>query len=522
MHETCKYVYFLKNVAKYTSLNQLAVSYCCKEHILCAPLIIKFFVAAASVIAIVVLISCAALCKMYVISTKRESITLGKRGGVGRSDKSLPVDAWENGSGGTGEIELRNGGYVPVVARTGGNVQDGGGTASAGFVPVDTGAEENRQDSGEDARATSSGDTREIEVISRGFVPVDARAGENRQVSDEMGSGRDMFSELVTGASGKQVREFIDSHIPKEYSHPEISEMTDSFKEKLGHRGYGTVYKGKLPGGKEVAVKVLNEKGQGVDSVAEARSITRTAHKNCIKLLGYCVDQKNALIYEFMKKGSLKKFIHAGDKSEAFSDFGWKDRFKVAVGVAKGLCYLHTDCNPRILHLDIKPDNILLEHDFEPKLSDFGLARICMDDISIWTNNAAGTHGYTAPEVYHGNLSTGADIYAYGMLLIEMVGGRKNSIQVARDITDIYAVTLYERYVSGKFLELYGPPSIYDDKLGRKMAIVGLHCLQKDRSRRPEMNKVLEMLKGSLQALEKMEKPVHPLWETKRSSCNVL
>lgn len=142
---------------------------------------------------------------------------------------------------------------------------------------------------------------------------------------------------------------------------------------------HGTVYKGKLPDGPLVAVKILNEStGDGEEFINEVASIGRTSHVNVVTLVGFCYQKnKRALIYEYMPNGSLDKFIHNQGSSKGNCHLEWKTLPEIAVGVARGLEYLHRGCNTRILHFDIKPQNILLDKDFCPKISDFGLAKLC-------------------------------------------------------------------------------------------------------------------------------------------------
>lgn len=154
--------------------------------------------------------------------------------------------------------------------------------------------------------------------------------------------------------------------------------MTKSFAEKLGQGGFGTVYKGNLPSGRLVALKLLKpSKDDGQEFMNEVASIMRTSHVNVVTLLGYCLHgSKRALIYEYMPNGSLERFA-SGLNSEGENSLSLENLFDITVGIARGLEYLHLGCNIRIVHFDIKPHNILLDQDFCPKISDFGLAKLC-------------------------------------------------------------------------------------------------------------------------------------------------
>ncbi|XP_049405398.1 rust resistance kinase Lr10-like [Solanum stenotomum] len=185
----------------------------------------------------------------------------------------------------------------------------------------------------------------------------------------------------------ERVEEFLKnygSYAPNRYNYTDIKRITGRFRNKLGHGGFGNVYRGSLRNGSEVAVKVLNElKGSGEDFINEVASISRTSHVNIVCLVGFCFDgHKRALVYESMPNGSLEKFIYE-ERSDSVRQLGWPILYKITLGIARGLEYLHRGCNTRILHFDIKPHNILLDEDFCPKISDFGLAKMCMKKESI-------------------------------------------------------------------------------------------------------------------------------------------
>ncbi|XP_052480292.1 PR5-like receptor kinase [Gossypium raimondii] len=203
-----------------------------------------------------------------------------------------------------------------------------------------------------------------------------------------------------------RIEEFITKFgpfAPKRYSYEEIKKMTNKFNDKLGQGGFGSVYKGKLSNGHLVAVKFLREmKGNGEDFMNEVASISRTSHVNIVTLLGFCFERsKRALIYEFMPKGSLDKFIYGQGSDNQSRQLEWVTLYDIALGIARGLEYLHQGCNTRILHFDIKPHNILLDENFCPKISDFGLSKLCERKESVVSmTGARGTAGYIAPEVF--------------------------------------------------------------------------------------------------------------------------
>ncbi|GKV23576.1 hypothetical protein SLEP1_g33287 [Rubroshorea leprosula] len=301
---------------------------------------------------------------------------------------------------------------------------------------------------------------------------------------------------------------------PKRYNFSYIKKITNSFKEKLGKGGYGDVYKGKLPDGRLVAVKVLNaSKENGEEFINEVASISRTSHVNIVSLLGFCLEgEKRALIYEYMPNGSLEKFIFNESTSEESQHLGWEKLYSIAVGIARGLEYLHRGCATRILHLDIKPHNILLDEEFCPKISDFGLSKLCTRKDSIVSMmGPRGTAGYIAPEVFSRNfgaVSHKSDIYSYGMMILEMVGGKK-SIQIGVNVSSEYFPDwIYRHLELVDEHELEGLSSKAETDTEKKMILVGLWCIQTKPSDRPSINKVIEMLEGSVEALPIPPKPL--------------
>lgn len=192
----------------------------------------------------------------------------------------------------------------------------------------------------------------------------------------------------------------------------------------------------------------------------------------------------------------------------------WKLLFEIAVGIARGLEYLHRGCNTRIVHFDIKPQNILLDADFCPKISDFGLAKLCKTKQSILsTMGARGTVGYIAPEVFcpnFGGMSHKSDVYSYGMMVLEMVGLRRKPVidsQQNSESENYFPNWIYAHVERGKCLPLEGVRNEEDEETARKMILVGLWCIQTNPAHRPSISKVVEMLEGSLQPIQIPPKP---------------
>ncbi|CAN6894617.1 unnamed protein product [Brassica oleracea] len=190
----------------------------------------------------------------------------------------------------------------------------------------------------------------------------------------------------------------------KRYSYDTVTKMIKSFTHPLGEGGFGTVFKGKLPDatGRDIALKILTEsKGNGEDFINELASMSRASHVNIFSLFGFCYEgSKRAIIYDFMPNGFLDKFISAIMSTK----MNWNTLYNIAIGVARGLEHLHSSCVPEIVHFDIKPHNILMDRDLCPKISDFGLAKLCKNKESVISlMDPRGTIGYIAPEVVSRN-----------------------------------------------------------------------------------------------------------------------
>ena len=309
------------------------------------------------------------------------------------------------------------------------------------------------------------------------------------------------------------IEEFLQTNnnlVPIRYSYSDLRKMTKGFKDKLGEGGYGCVYKGKLRSGRLVAIKLLGEsKGKGQDFINEVSTIGRIHHVNVVRLVGFCVERsKRALVYDFMPNGSLDKYIFT---QEGINSLDSKKMCEISIGVASGIEYLHRGCNMQILHFDIKPHNILLDENFVPKVSDFGLAKLCPLDNSIVSLTAArGTMGYMAPELFYkniGRVSYKADVYSFGMLLMEMASRRKNLNAVAEKTSQIYFPSwAYDQFNEGKDIEMENETE-EESRIRKKMIIVALWCIQLKPSDRPSMNEVKKMLERELESLQMPPKP---------------
>ncbi|KAL2928520.1 Proline-rich receptor-like protein kinase PERK1 [Bienertia sinuspersici] len=211
------------------------------------------------------------------------------------------------------------------------------------------------------------------------------------------------------------------------FTYEELFEATNGFSDDyiIGQGGFGYVYQGILSNGKVAAIKQLklgSFQGEREFS-AEIDIISRIHHKNLVSLIGYSIDgNQKLLVYEFMANNSLAYHLHA---SEAKSELRWDTRMQIAIGSAKGLAYLHEDCDPKIIHRDIKATNILLDSNFKAKVSDFGLAKFVADAETHVTTRVMGTFGYIAPEyASSGKLTEKSDVYSFGIVLLELISGR--------------------------------------------------------------------------------------------------
>uniref|UniRef100_A0A0E0BW51 Protein kinase domain-containing protein n=1 Tax=Oryza meridionalis TaxID=40149 RepID=A0A0E0BW51_9ORYZ len=301
---------------------------------------------------------------------------------------------------------------------------------------------------------------------------------------------------------------------PTRYTFSEVKKISRRFKVKVGQGGFGSVYRGELPNGVPVAVKMLeNSLGEGDEFINEVATIGRIHHANIVRLLGFCSEgTRRALIYEYMPNDSLEKYIFSHDSDTSQQLLVPSKMLDIALGIARGMEYLHQGCNQRILHFDIKPNNILLDYNFSPKISDFGLAKLCARDQSIVTLTAArGTMGYIAPELYSrnfGEISYKSDVYSFGMLVLEMVSGRRNSDPSVESQNVVYFPEwIYEQVTIGRDLELGREMSEEEKATMRQLAIVALWCIQWNPKNRPSMTKVVNMLTGRLQNLQVPPKP---------------
>ncbi|PSR98078.1 G-type lectin S-receptor-like serine/threonine-protein kinase [Actinidia chinensis var. chinensis] len=279
-----------------------------------------------------------------------------------------------------------------------------------------------------------------------------------------------------------------------------IATATNNFSEanQLGQGGFGVVYRGNLPTGQELAVKRLSKgSGQGLEEFKnEVVSISKLQHRNLVRLLGCCVQaEETMLIYEFMPNKSLDCFIFDKNNSTVLS---WKERFDIGMGIARGLLYLHQDSRLKIIHRDLKASNILLDNNMNPKISDFGLARIFEgDEISAKTKRVVGTYGYMSPEyAIDGTFSVKSDVFSFGVLILEMISGKRNRGFSHPDHHHNLLGHAWLLWNEDKALDILDPrlKDCHVESQVLRCVQVGLLCVQKLSADRPTMSSVVFML----------------------------
>ncbi|XP_051135023.1 cold-responsive protein kinase 1-like [Andrographis paniculata] len=286
------------------------------------------------------------------------------------------------------------------------------------------------------------------------------------------------------------------------YSYKELRIATNDFSpaNKIGEGGFGSVFKGNLRNGEVAAIKVLSaESNQGVkEFLTEIQVISEIEHENLVKLYGCCVEgQHRILVYNYLVNNSLSQTLLGGGHNSIH--FDWRTRVKICIGVAKGLAYLHDEVRPHIIHRDIKASNILLDEDLSPKISDFGLAKLLPASMTHVSTRVAGTIGYLAPEyAIRGQVTRRADVYSFGVLLIEIVSGRCNT-NTLLPAEDQYILErtwkLYEKKETVMLVDssLDGD---FDAEQACRFLKIGLLCTQDAPKLRPSMPTVVRMLTG--------------------------
>jgi serine/threonine protein kinase len=313
---------------------------------------------------------------------------------------------------------------------------------------------------------------------------------------------------------------------PFRFTPRQVAGFTRGYATRLGAGGFGTVFKGALPNGLAVAVKVfhasLDQKTEEAQFMAEVGTIGRTHHVNLVRLFGFCFDDAlRALVYEYMEHGALDAYLLGRGGESRSAVVGLPVLRDIAVGVARGIRYLHEECQQKIVHYDIKPGNVLLDGALTPKVADFGLARLVnRADTHVSVSRVCGTPGYAAPEMWMmSGVTEKCDVYSFGMLLLEIVGRRRNFDEAAPESQRWFPMLAWNKYDRGELAELIvAPPrrvtnrsaaaavAAAGDELERqqckeiveRMCKVAFWCVQQLPEARPPMSAVTKMLEGEM------------------------
>ncbi|XP_065879531.1 uncharacterized protein [Euphorbia lathyris] len=337
---------------------------------------------------------------------------------------------------------------------------------------------------------------------------------EHKDVSIQQRSQDLMLNEVVISSkrdySGEKEQDELELPL---FDFATISTATDNFSDenKLGQGGFGCVYKAKLVEGQEVAVKRLSKtSGQGVEEFKnEVKLIARLQHRNLVRLLGCCIEiDEKMLIYELMENKSLDSLIFNKDRSSLLN---WQRRFNIVCGIARGLLYLHQDSRFRIIHRDMKASNILLDEEWNPKISDFGMARIFGgDQTEAVTMRVVGTYGYMSPEyAMDGNFSAKSDVFSFGVLVLEIVSGNKNRGFYHSNSELNLLGHAWRLWKDGNGLELLDTSvgSSFSASEVLRCIQVGLLCVQERAEDRPTMASVVLMLSSETATMPQPKTP---------------
>ncbi|XP_020229764.1 probable LRR receptor-like serine/threonine-protein kinase At1g67720 isoform X2 [Cajanus cajan] len=330
---------------------------------------------------------------------------------------------------------------------------------------------------------------------------LNTRRNASQKKREEKGISGRTNSKPLTGYSFLRGGSLMDESTTCHITLSELKEATDNFSEKIGKGSFGTVYYGKMRDGKEIAVKSMSESSCNGNQqfVNEVALLSRIHHRNLVPLIGYCEEEsQHILVYEYMHNGTLRDHIHESSKKK---NLDWLARLRIAEDAAKGIEYLHTGCNPSIIHRDIKTGNILLDINMRAKVSDFGLSRLAEEDLTHISSIARGTVGYLDPEYYASQqLTEKSDVYSFGVVLLELISGRKpvssedyssemNIVHWARSLTRKGdAMSIIEPSLAGNAKS----ESIW------RVVEIAMQCVEQHGASRPRMQEIILAIQDAI------------------------
>ncbi|KAJ8530171.1 hypothetical protein K7X08_037006 [Anisodus acutangulus] len=347
-------------------------------------------------------------------------------------------------------------------------------------------------------KTTDLKDNETIAILQKEVIEIESEGIKGSSGSNESSTSKsDTSSSVISGSN-----ESTSIGWGRWYSLKELELATNGFRAEnvIGEGGYGVVFRGVLQDSSVVAVKkLLNNKGQAEKEFkVEVEAIGKVRHKNLAGLLGYCSEGAHRiLIYEYIDNGNLEQWLH-GDVGTV-SPLTWEIRMKIAIGTARGLAYLHEGLEPKVVHRDVKSSNILLDRKWNPKVSDFGLAKLLGSEKSYVTTRVMGTFGYVSPDYAStGMLNEGSDVYSFGVMLMEIITGR-SPVDYSRAPGEMNLVDWFKGMVANRrgeelvdpLIEVHPPPRFL-----KRVLLVCLRCIDMDANKRPKMGQIVHMLEA--------------------------
>ncbi|WVZ08369.1 hypothetical protein V8G54_021715 [Vigna mungo] len=354
---------------------------------------------------------------------------------------------------------------------------------------------------------------------------LNLRRKTSRQKRDEKGISGRSSTKPLTGYSFGRGGNLMDEGTACYITLSELKEATNNFSKKIGKGSFGSVYYGKMSDGKEVAVKTMTDLSSygNQQFVNEVALLSRIHHRNLVPLIGYCEEEyQHMLVYEYMHNGTLREYIHGLIPHPECSNqkqLDWLSRLRIAEDAARGLEYLHTGCNPSIIHRDVKTSNILLDINMRAKVSDFGLSRLAEEDLTHISSVARGTVGYLDPEYYaNQQLTEKSDVYSFGVVLLELISGKKpvSSEDYGPEMNIVHWVRSLIR--KGDVMSIMDPSLVGNAKTESiwRVAEIAMQCVEQHGAYRPKMQEVIL----AIQDASSIEKGTENQLKLSSSSCS--